>query len=737
MENSVNKPVICKECGENNLPYATICAKCGKSLYKDIYKGLWQRNIFITLLLFFIPFIILFYIVNYEVSANFEKHIKNSLDYSVEVNTRIIKSFLEEREKNLLSINQTDVLNVNELKKKNYEFLQVIEKNEWFDFIAITNRNGEIIFSTNNIKANVAESEYFKEALSGKIFNSSIFFSDVLKKNAMIISAPLFNSAKEIIGVVLGSINLTKFYNLILDLRIGKTSEIFLVDAGGRFLSPSKLGGDVLKQQAFYRNETNPHQGEGSVIIHRDYRGEKVLCAYKKFDKPSWYLVSEMDLKEALAPVSDLKKLILLIFLIFGSFLFFSAVVFSNQVTNLLKSLTVNLKSAFEDISSKKMMIDKINTELRKRLKECESLSKKLSISEGYIKSIIDSISSCMIAIDRNYQITYCNNFAKNYFKINNIEDYQTVFQIAPLFQDEEIKEKIENIFGKNISFNIARKSMVIDGNQTILNISGFPVSSTEGVNSATILVYDITTQEQMRTQMADYEKLSALSQLALGAAHEINNPLLGITSYIELLLEEETDVNKKKTAKEVLESAYRISATVRGLLNFARPTPPKFTKINLNGLISETISFLQHQPLFKKIKIEKNLSETVPLITADANQVRQVLVNVLINAAQAIENAGNITIVTNKIKFEDYVEIKITDTGVGISPENLKRIFEPFFTTKRGKGTGLGLSLSLSYVKNHNGDITINSEVGKGTEVRIVLPIRQEGKVHSEVIDD
>lgn len=506
----------------------------------------------------------------------------------------------------------------------------------------------------------------------------------------MIISAPLFNSGKEIIGVVLVSINLTKFYNLILDLRIGKTSEIFLVDAEGRFLSPSKLGGDVLKQKGFYRNETNPHQGEGSVIIHRDYRGEKILCAYRKFDKPAWYLVSEMDLKEALAPVNDLKKLILLIFVLFGSFLIFSAVIFSNQVTNLLKSLTANLKSAFEDISSKKMMIDKINTELRKRLKECESLSKKLSISEGYIKRIIDSISSGMIAIDRNYQITYCNNFAKNYFKINNIEDYQTIFQIAPLFQDEEIRKKIEDIFGKNISFNIARKSVVIDGNQTILNISGFPVSSTEGVNSATILVNDITAQEQMRTQMADYEKLSALSQLALSAAHEINNPLLGITSYIELLLEEETDVNKKKTAKEVLESAYRISETVRGLLNFARPTPPKFTKINLNGLITETISFLQHQPLFKKLKIEKNLSETVPVITADANQVKQVLVNVLINAAQAIENTGNITIVTNKIKFEDYVEIKITDTGVGISPENLKRIFEPFFTTKRVKVQGL-----------------------------------------------
>ncbi|MEO0161599.1 MAG: cache domain-containing protein, partial [candidate division WOR-3 bacterium] len=564
--------IICEKCRKENPIYATQCGHCGHLFYKDIYKGLWRRNVLVTLLLFFTPFVILFYIINYEVSANFEKHIKTSLDYSVEVNTRIIKSFLEEREKNLLSINRFDISNINEIKKKNNIFIQFMKNNEWFDFVGIANTQGEIIFSTAPIKANIAEREYFKKALAGEIYNSSIFYSDVLSRNAMVISAPLLSQSGTTIGVLFVSVNLTKFYNLILDLRIGKTSEIFLVDEQGKFLSPSKLGGEVLKQTAYFQKETNPHQGVGGVVSHRDYRGEEVICAFRRFNKPSWYLVSEIDIKEALAPVNSLKKIILVIFVMFGTFLFFSAIFFSNQTTHLLRSLTSNLKSAFDDISNKKSIIDKINLELRKRLKECENLSKKLSASEHYIKSITNSISSVMLAIDKNYTITYCNNFAKNFLKINKCIENINLFETSPLFMDAEIKNKIEEVFTKNIPFSIEKKSIEIEGNKYILNISGFPVESGEGVHSVTLLINDVTTYENMRTQMADYEKLSALSQLALGAAHEINNPLLGITSFLEMLIEEEDDVEKKARAKEVLENAYRISETVRGLLNFARP---------------------------------------------------------------------------------------------------------------------------------------------------------------------
>jgi signal transduction histidine kinase len=372
---------------------------------------------------------------------------------------------------------------------------------------------------------------------------------------------------------------------------------------------------------------------------------------------------------------------------------------------------------------------------LRERLHDCQSLSKQLRISEEYIKNIINSISSGLIAIDRNLKITYYNDFTKNLFKEKEIKINTDLYTEFPVFGNGEIREKIETIFTQKKPFRIRKTPVVLDNNKIILSVAGWPIIDSDKVTGATLLINDITEQEQLHAQMANYEKLSALSQLALGAAHEINNPLLGITSYIELLLEEECDVEKKKGAKEVLDSAYRISETVRGLLNYARPTPPKYAKISVNTLISETLSFLHHQPLFRKIKIEETLSDAVPQITADANQIRQVLINILINAAQAMPEGGTLTIVTNKVKFAQLVKIQIIDTGVGISEENLKKIFDPFFTTKKGKGTGLGLSITYGYIKNHNGQISINSDINKGTEVTILLPIRQKPEIRTEVI--
>ena len=536
--------------------------------------------------------------------------------------------------------------------------------------------------------------------------------------------------------MIFASVSLKILYDMILDLRIGETSEIFMVDRQGVFLSPSRLGGKVLKEFGHYHSEPNPHTGEKGILIHKDYRGERVICAYQEFTEINGYFVSEIDVDEAIAPVVRLKNVMFVIFAIFGCFLIASSILFSRQVTNALKTMTRNLKSAFDDISQKKDTINTINFELRERLHDCESLSQQLRTSEEYIKNIIDSISSGLIAIDDKLNITYYNENIKALNLGNEIRVNSNIYKELPVLDQNKIKKYIEQLFKIKQNFYIDKIQVSDKGKAIILSIAGFQIPQNDTVTGATLLINDITKQEYLNKQMADYEKLSALSQLALGAAHEINNPLLGITSYIELLIEEETDVEKKTRAKEVLESAYRISETVRGLLNFARPNPPKFTKININKIITETLSFLMHQPLFKKIKIKKVLSDAVPQVTADINQIRQVLINIYINAAQAMPKGGELTVYTTKVKNKEYVELRIEDTGKGISKNNIKKVFDPFFTTKRGEGTGLGLSISYSYIKNHNGNITINSKPGKGTKVSILLPIRQKDHVQTEVIE-
>jgi signal transduction histidine kinase len=237
----------------------------------------------------------------------------------------------------------------------------------------------------------------------------------------------------------------------------------------------------------------------------------------------------------------------------------------------------------------------------------------------------------------------------------------------------------------------------------------------------------------QFEAQLAEYEKYAALAQLALGAAHEINNPLLGILSHLELELRTTTDPEAREEIEQCIAGTKRISSTIRGLLDYARPGPLLLSKISLERLVSETLSFIQHQPMLRGITLEKNFPPDLPPISADSNQVSQVLMNLLLNAAQATKDGGKITITAEKVKFKDEVELRISDTGSGIPADILPHVFEPFFTTKRGQGTGLGLSISQAYVRSHGGDISVESIPDRGTTVRVILPMRHEGRPVAE----
>jgi signal transduction histidine kinase len=239
----------------------------------------------------------------------------------------------------------------------------------------------------------------------------------------------------------------------------------------------------------------------------------------------------------------------------------------------------------------------------------------------------------------------------------------------------------------------------------------------------------------QFQAQLAEYEKYAALSQLALGAAHEINNPLLGILSHLELELKTATG-DQKSEIEQCIDGAKRISTTLRGLLNYARPGPLVLSKISLYRLVTDTLSFLEHQPMMRGRCLENNLPADLPFIRADANQLSQVLMNLLLNAAQATPEGGRISISGSRLTFVNSVEIRVTDTGRGIPPDVLPRIFEPFFTTKRGKGTGLGLSISQAYVRSHDGDLRVDSVPGHGTTFTITLPIRAEDEETAAATD-
>jgi len=232
--------------------------------------------------------------------------------------------------------------------------------------------------------------------------------------------------------------------------------------------------------------------------------------------------------------------------------------------------------------------------------------------------------------------------------------------------------------------------------------------------------------KEFTKRKIMESERLAIIGQLAANVAHELNNPLQGIVTYSSLLLEKEVcDEPSRQNVEKIVTQANRCREIIRGLLDFSRQKKPIKTLANINALLRGCISLVENQAQFHNIAIVQNIDESLPMIVVDPSQIERVFLNLIINAAEAMNGGGTLTLTTNLGVNTRNIEIEVKDTGHGISDENMEKIFNPFFTTKEvGHGVGLGLAISYGIVKEHNGEITVESEIGKGARFTVSLPV-------------
>jgi len=242
---------------------------------------------------------------------------------------------------------------------------------------------------------------------------------------------------------------------------------------------------------------------------------------------------------------------------------------------------------------------------------------------------------------------------------------------------------------------------------------------------------------QQVQDQLIRAGKMAAIGELAAGVAHEINNPLTGVLTFSSLMLKKVDEKNPwKKDLENIVEQTTRCRNIVRGLLDFARQRKPDKKEWDIHILIDNTLTLVEKQAPFQNIKIDKQFKSGILLLFVDGDQIQQVFMNILLNAADAM--AGNGGTLTIKTDLKDKMaEISFTDTGCGMAKEHLSKLFAPFFTTKEtGKGTGLGLAISYGIIQSHNGDIEVESQVGKGSTFRIKLPVEKQNEELGRVGD-
>jgi two-component system NtrC family sensor kinase len=228
---------------------------------------------------------------------------------------------------------------------------------------------------------------------------------------------------------------------------------------------------------------------------------------------------------------------------------------------------------------------------------------------------------------------------------------------------------------------------------------------------------------QEMQGNLARSERLASLGKLVAGIAHEINNPLTGILAYSSMAEErDDIDDELRRDLQTITHETQRCAEIVRGLLDFGRESIPSKRFTAIDKLIDKTLALVEHQSIFQDIRINRNYAEGMPEIEVDPNQLEQVFMNMFLNAAHAMPEGGELNIDT--WQDSDKMMIAISDTGSGISADNIPKIFDPFFSTKDQQGTGLGLSVSYGIIKNHGGSIEVESTEGVGTRFLISLPL-------------
>ena len=362
-------------------------------------------------------------------------------------------------------------------------------------------------------------------------------------------------------------------------------------------------------------------------------------------------------------------------------------------------------------------------------------LEKKYSDVRQLIDKVVQSSVSAIMASDRKGEIILMNKAAEELFgysvtdaNLVNIEDFYpsgVAREIMKKLRDENIGE-----VGKlpSTQVNIITK----DGEQIPVEMTSAIIYE-DGEETASAAIFNDLREkqavqkklEETENQLFQSEKLASLGRLAAGVAHEINNPLTSILLYGNLMREKlEEEHPLANNLNYILEDAERCKEIVKNLLAYSRQTRPAKDVFYLNNSVSESLRLIRDQKLFMNVKIIKDLDDCQILVNADKNQLCQVLINLIINAIDAMEGRGTLTLKTYRDRKAVKAYIAVTDTGSGIPQENLSKVFDPFFTTKEiGKGTGLGLSMAYGILEENHGNISIQHTGPEGTTILLELP--------------
>lgn len=351
--------------------------------------------------------------------------------------------------------------------------------------------------------------------------------------------------------------------------------------------------------------------------------------------------------------------------------------------------------------------------------------TQELMLSEHKYRRIFELSKDTILVARKNGRIVDLNPIGYNLLRLYE-EDPAGRMAQGFFAKESDWSEIMATIAREGSVSNAEIDLMARDGTRIRSLITGtLDKGPTDAEDTVQFLIKDIHKRRLMEQQMAQADKLASIGELSSGIAHEINNPLGIILGYTQLLLREEsTETERYGDLKTIEKHVRSCKSIVEDLLNFARSSSTEKSQVNIHDIMDDVVNFIQQHSKSDRIVIRKEYDPAIPYLILDDKKIKQVFMNLIMNARHAVGEEGTIRLSSRFVRHTGLVRIHVSDNGYGIEKKNLTRIFDPFFTTKpTGEGTGLGLSVSYGIIKSHGGQIDVVSTPGEGSEFIVTLP--------------
>jgi PAS domain S-box-containing protein len=388
----------------------------------------------------------------------------------------------------------------------------------------------------------------------------------------------------------------------------------------------------------------------------------------------------------------------------------------STEDRSLLATLATHAATAIEAA--------RLVREVRQHAEEVETLKARQ-------ERILESSGVGLLLLDARGRVLAWNRTFEEIYGLSREQAIgRTMAEVFPLHTVRRIERELAAV-SPGEEARIYRHTLVNRaGHRIVVNLAVSPTNPEAGEDGARVVTFDdVTERVKLEEQVLRQERLASLGLLAAGVAHEVNTPLTGISSYTQMLLEDLAPEDPRREVLEKIETQSRRASNIaNSLLNLVRPERSALEDLSLNETVSEVLRLFEPQIRARDLKLEIALDPELPPVQGHKGKLQQVLLNLLMNARDAVEDGGRIVVATRS--RDGRATLEVTDDGVGISEDDLPRIFDPFFTTKgRGKGTGLGLSISYGIVREHDGEMQVESVPGEMTRFRVELPVARAAR--------